>query len=145
MVVKLKKGFQKPDRAVFIFQLVEVKVTKNYNNAVQRFKSIVRFFRQWASTVFRFLIASLLVIVLALQTKVDASCLPIPIQLGCLASQVSFILFSHIYIFCTSSSSSVTKMLESVFFNLLHLSLSLRLFILLTVIIYSGSSVAIQS
>ena len=144
MVVRLKKAFQKPDRAVFMFQLVEVKVTKDCDDAVWRFKSIVWFFRQQASTAFRFLIASLLVIALALQTKADASYLPIPIQLGYLASQASFVLFPRIYIYYRLSSSLVIKILESVFSNLLRLSLSLRLFILPIVIIYSSSSVAIQ-
>ena len=143
MVARLKKAFQKLDRVVFIFQLVEVKVIKDCDNIIQRFKSIVQFFCQQASTAFRFLIAFLLVIALALQTKADASCLLIPIQLGCLASQASFIPFSYIYIYCRSSSSSVIKMSESIFFNLLRLSLSLRLFILLTVIIYSSSSAAV--
>ena len=155
MVAILKKAFRKPDRAAFIFQLLDIKVTKDYDNnqggynnnqgGVQRFKSTVRFFRQWVSTAFRFLRASLLLIALALQTKADASRLPIPMQLGCLASQVSFVPFSRICISCILSSSLVIKILESLFSNLLHLSLSFRLFILLTVIIYSGCGVALQS
>ena len=146
IVVRLKKAFQKLDRAVFIFQLlIEVKVNKDYNNTVWRFKYIVGFFYQWASTAFRFLMASLLAIALALQTKIKASYLLIPMQLGYLASQVSFILYFYIYIFYILSSSSVIKTLESIFFNLLRLSLSLRLFILPTVIIYSSSSIAVQS
>ena len=148
MVVRLKKAFQKPNSAVFIFQLLELKATKDYNNGqgvVWRFKSTVLFFRQWASMAFTFLTASLLLIVLALQTKADASYLPIFIQLGCLASQVSFLPFSYIYISCILSSFLVINTSKSVFSNLLRLSLSLRLFILLTVITYSSSGVAIQS
>jgi len=32
MVVKLKKAFQKPNSVVFIFWLLELKATKDYNN-----------------------------------------------------------------------------------------------------------------
>ena len=148
MVVKLKKAFQKPNSVVFIFWLLELKATKDYNNGqkvVWRFKSIVPFFYQWVSTAFIFLTASLLLIALALQTNADASCLPIPIQPGYLASQVSFLLFSHIYISYILSSSLVINTSKSIFSNLLRLSLSLRLFILLMVITYSSSSAAIQS
>jgi len=69
MVVRSKEAFRKPDRAVFMFWLVEVKVTKDCEDAVWRFKSMesmIRFFRQWASTAFRFSIASPLAIALAL-------------------------------------------------------------------------------
>jgi len=63
---KVKESLSEPDRAVFMFWLMEVKVTKDCDDAVWRFKSMVGFFRQWASTAFRFSIASLLAIVLAL-------------------------------------------------------------------------------
>ena len=148
MVARLKKAFQKPNSAAFIFWLLELKATKDYNNGqgvVQQFKSIVPFFRQWVSMAFIFLTASLLLIALALQTNADASYLPIPIQLGYLASQASFLLFSYIYISYILSSSLVINTSKSVFSNLLCLSLSLRLFILPTVITYSSSSTAIQS
>ena len=154
---------------MFIFQLLEVKVTKNYNNnqrgyngggcnrggrdvggyhdqgTVYQFKSTVLCFRQYASIAFIFLIASLLLIALTLQTNADASCLPIPIQLTYLASQPSFLLFSHTYTSYILSSSLVIKTSKSLLLNLLRLFLSLRLFILLTVIIYYRSSIAIQS
>ena len=155
MVAILKKAFWKLDRAAFIFQLLDVKVTKDCDNdqggcnnnwgKIWRFKSMVRFFRQWVSIAFRFLRASLLLIALTLQTKADASHLPISMQLGCLASQVSFIPFSRIYISYILFFSLVIKILESLFFNLLRLSLSFRLFILLMVIIYSRCGIALQS
>ena len=154
MLVRLKKAFQKLDSAAFIFWLLDVNITKDCNDnqggydddwgGVWRFKSTVPFFRQWASTAFRFLRASLLLIALALKTKAEASRLPIPIQLGQLASQASFVPFSRIYTSYILSSSSVTKTSESLFSNLLRLSLSLHLFILLTVIIYSSSGITVQ-
>ena len=148
MVARLKKAFRKPNSAIFMFWLLELKVTKDYNNsqgAVQQFKSIVPFFRQQVSMAFTFLTASLLLIALALQTNADASCLPIPIQLGCLASQASFLPFSRIYISYILSSSLVINTSKSIFSNLLRLSLFLHLFILLMVITYSSSNAAVQS
>src|SRR6266702_880571 len=64
-------------------------------------------------------------------------------QSGCLASQASFLPFSHIYASCILSSSSVTNTSESLFSNFLRLSLSLRLFTLPAVVAYSGSGVAV--
>ena len=153
MLVMLKKAFQKPDSAAFIFWLLEVKVTKDcddnwggYNDqgAVCQFKSIVPYFCQYTSTVFIFLIASTLLIALALQTNANAFYLPISIHLAYLASQLSFLLFSCMYIFYILSSFLVIKTFKSLLLNLLRLSLSLRLFILLTVIIYLRSSAAVQ-
>ena len=148
MVARLKKAFRKPNSVAFIFQLLELKATKNYNNsqgAVWQFKSMVPFFRQWVSMAFTFLTASLLLIALALQTNTDTSYLPIPIQLGCLASQASFLPFSYIYTSYILSSFLVINTSKSIFSNLLRLSLFLHLFILLMVIIYSSSSTAVQS
>ena len=147
MLVTLKKAFQKPDSAVFTFQLLEPKVIKDCDDGqgvVYPFKSTVPFFRQYASTALTFLTASPLLIALTLQTNVDTSRLPIPIQLAYLASQLSFLLFSRIYISYILSSSLVINTSKNLFSNLLYLSLSLRLFILLTVIIYSSSSIAVR-
>ena len=169
IVVRLKKAFQKLNRAVFIFQLVEVKVTKDCDNnrrgrdrggyngggyniggchdqgAVCQLESTVPFFRQYASIAFTFLTAFPLLIALTLQTNADASRLPIPIQLAYLASQPSFLPFSRIYVSYILSSSLVIKTFKSLFSNLLRLSLSLRLFILPTVITYSRFGAAVQS
>ena len=155
MLVRLKKAFRKLDSAAFIFQLPDVNITKDCDNnqggyndnqgGVWRFKSTVPFFRQWVNTAFRFLRASLLLIALALKTKAEASRLPIPMQLGQLVSQVSFVPFSRIYTSYILSSSLVIKTSESLFSNLLRLFLSFRLFILLTVIIYSRCGIGLQS
>ena len=147
MLVILKKAFQKPNSAIFTLQLLELKATKDCEDnqgGVQRFKSTVPFFRQWVSIAFIFLTASLLLIALTLQTSVDTSYLPIPIQLAYLASQLSFLPFSRIYISYILSSSSVINTSKSLLSNLLYLSLSLYLFILLTIIIYSRSTIAVQ-
>jgi hypothetical protein len=97
MVATLKKAFRNPDRAAFIFWLLEMEVTKDCEDnwggcednwggcednwggcednwggcednwgGVWRFKSTVPFFRQWASTAFRFSTAFVLPIALAL-------------------------------------------------------------------------------
>ncbi len=61
MLARLKKAFRKPDSAIFIFRLPDVKVTKDCDGdqgRVCRFKSTMPFFRQWVSTTFMFLTAS---------------------------------------------------------------------------------------